>query len=230
MEPIDEARLKDALNANLGRFPKAESLALAAMRHAIITGALAPGQEIDEERIAGFLEMSRTPVRQAMGILESEGLVKRAYKRGVTVTRLTAAEIEEIYTLRAMLEGLAIRRAVPQITDEQLEAARAVMERMSAGADDADTFVELNARFHTLLYEPCEWDTLQSIIVRLRNNVAGYIVMSYNDIHRTSSYRADHERILEACVARDPDAAENSTRAHILGAMDILLAALPSDA
>ena len=223
MEQVDMKRLTDVLSGDFGRFVKAEQLAVTALRKAIISGVLPPGQAIDEEVIAEMLELSRMPVRQAMGVLESEGLVKRAYKRGVTVTELTPAEIEEIYTIRATLENLAIRKAVPAYTDEHLENVRKVLVSINEHDQDIEVFSELNHQFHTMLYEPSEWDTLNAMIVRLRNNVARYIAMSHHFLQQLPSVRADHDRIFAACAARDIETAGELTQEHIFNAMRILL-------
>lgn len=223
MYVFDEERLREVFNGDFGRFMHAESLALAALRKAIITGALPPGQAIDEEMVAKHLHMSRMPVRQAMATLESEGLVIRAYKRGVTVTELTATEIEEIYHMRASLESLAISRAVPNYQDEHLDQVAAVLKEMKAADPDIAKFVEFNTRFHTMLYEPSEWDKLCSLIIKLRNNIARYVGISHHFIQQLPSVGADHQRILDACIARDADLAAQLTRQHILNAMETLL-------
>jgi DNA-binding GntR family transcriptional regulator len=229
VEQVDMKRLRDVLSGDFGRFVKAEQLAVAALRQAIISGVLPPGQAIDEEVIAGLLDLSRMPVRQAMGVLESEGLVKRVYKRGVTVTELTSSEIEEIYTIRATLESLAIRKAVPAYTDEHLEAVHTVLVSIREHDQDIEEFSQLNQQFHTMLYEPSEWDTLNAMIVRLRNNVARYIAISHHFLQQLPFVRADHDRIFAACLARDADAAADLTQEHIFNAMRILLESFELD-
>jgi len=223
VDGVDVDKLIEVFNGDFGRFAKAEALATAALRKAIITGVLPPGQPIDEEMVAELLEMSRMPVRQAMGVLEAEGLVRRVYKRGVTVTELTASEIEELYHIRANLEGLAIRRACPLITDEHLERVKSILEQLQLTGDDIESFSELNTQFHSMLYDPSEWDTLNNMIMRLRNNVARYISISHHFIQQLPHVGADHPKIFEACVARDADLAEQLTRSHILNAMKVLL-------
>lgn len=231
MHSFDEQRLVEVFHSDFGRFVKAESLALAAMRKAIITGALPPGQAIDEEMVAQHLHISRMPVRQAMATLESEGLVIRAYKRGVTVTELSASEIEEIYHMRAILEALAISRAVPNYTDEHLDEVEAVLQELKeTDRSDIGSFVDVNTKFHTMLYEPSNWDTLCGLIVKLRNNVARYVAISHHFIQALPNIGADHDRILEACRRRDAAAAEELTRQHVLNAMDTLLETFETNA
>ena len=225
-DKIDQEKLSEIFKSANIRLINAETLALTAMRKAIISGALPPGVHIDEEMVAAQLNLSRSPVRQAMAILESEGLVKRIYRRGVVVKELTAEEIEEIYNIRALLEGLAIRKAVPKYTPEHLEKLKAFLNDFPKEIEDvneADRFVEWNARFHTMLYEPCEWDYLLTLIIRLRNNTARYIGMSHHYINQISNSAANHQKILEACTEGDAGKAESLMREHILSAMKVLL-------
>lgn len=231
MHSYDEDRLAAVFSSDFGRFVKAESLALAALRKAIITGALPPGQAIDEEMIAKHLHISRMPVRQAMATLESEGLVIRAYKRGVTVTELSAAEIEEIYHMRASLESLAISRAVPNYTDPHLDEVEAVLQELKeSDRSDIGSFVDVNTKFHSLLYEPSNWDTLCSLIIKLRNNIARYVWISHHFIQELPNMGADHDKILEACRRRDAPTAEALTRQHIFNAMTTLLKSFETNA
>ncbi len=225
MEGVDIERLHRVLNSDFGRAFKAESYATAALRKAIITGVLPPGQAIDEEMIAELLNMSRMPVRQAMGVLESEGLVKRVYKRGVTVTELSESEINEIYNIRAVLEGLAIRTAVPAYTDKHLSDVEKVLKQLADTGDDDDivSFLELNTQFHTMLYEPSEWDTLNGMIVQLRNNISRYMVISHHFLQQLAVNHEDHVGIYEACLARNKVLAEKRVKDHIFRAMNSLL-------
>jgi DNA-binding GntR family transcriptional regulator len=225
-----ESRLIEVFNGDFGRFMKAESLALAALRKAIITGALPPGQSIDEEMVASHLNISRMPVRQAMGVLESEGLVNRVYKRGVTVTELSANEITEIYHMRANLEGLAVRQAVPNYTDAHIERTRSALQQLEDHYHDIDAFIDLNTEFHSLLYEPSEWDRLCTLIVALRNNVSRYVAISHHFIAQLHHVGADHRRIFQACENRDADLAEELVKQHVFNAMNILLKTFETNA
>ena len=225
---MSNPNLAEILKSGAEHVVNAETLALTALRRAIITGALAPGEEIDEELVAGHLNISRSPVRQAMGILEAEGLVKRIYRRGVVVTELTADEIEEIYNMRALLEGLAIRRAVPHYTAGYVERLKKTLSKCPGEGDKRDAFVEWNARFHAMLYEPCKWDRLLSTIARLRNNTARYIGVSHSLLSRLYGSNNGHQEILEACEIGDAEQAERLMRKHILSAMAALIESLPA--
>jgi DNA-binding GntR family transcriptional regulator len=222
-------RLLEICRAGSERFVKADDLAAATLREAIIKGILAPGQEIDEEMVARNLNISRMPVRQAMGVLEAEGLVKRAYRRGVTVTELSAAGIEELFYIRSSLEGLAVRRAVPNYREEHVIRLRECFSQLEASIEKEESYLEVNDRFHELLYEPCEWGRLLSLIKQLRNNAARYLILArdralaHEFIVMHSDHAVGHRKILEACENRDGERAEILIRKHILDAMTVLL-------
>ncbi len=202
---------------------KADVLAASALREAIIKGALSPGEEIDEEMVAKNLNLSRTPVRQAIAILEAEGLVKRPIRKGAIVTELTRKDIEELYHIRAYLEGLAIKQAVPNYNEEHLKRLNDCLSQLEDGNGDANTYLDLNNRFHSLLYEPCEWDRLLQLVAQLRNNAARYMVLAREFIIKNSHSRVPHERILRVCESGNAEEAERIIRQHILAAMSILL-------
>jgi len=225
----DDNRLLEIFKTGSERFLKAEDLAASMLREAIIKGVLAPGQEIDEEMIARNLNMSRMPVRQAMGVLETEGLVKRTYRRGVTVTELSAAGIEELFHIRSNLEGLAMKRAVPNYQNAHIIRLRECFLQLEESIEREDRYLEVNDRFHELLYEPCSWDRLLGFIKQLRNNSARYLILArdralaHEFIVMHSDHMVGHRRILEACEKRDAQQAEALIRKHILDAMTVLL-------
>lgn len=223
MKDGNELKLLEILKSGSKKFIKADILAASALREAIIKGALSPGQEIDEEMIANKLNVSRTPVRQALGILEAEGLVNRPYRKGAFVTELTVDDLEELYNIRAYLEGLAINKAVPNYTKKHIKALKECLEALRKKMPDANSFIELNNRFHTLLYEPCEWDRLLNIITQLRNLSGRYMILAHEQIIKIANDNARHEDILEACENGDALLSEKIIRKHILGAMTALL-------
>ena len=121
-----------------GRPPISRNASAAAseiIREAIIDGRLAPGQRLKEEELARELGISRTPVREALVILEGEGLVESVPKRGASVRAYAADDLDDMYQLRALLEGYAARRAATRISAEdvgRLEESCARFDRLRA--------------------------------------------------------------------------------------------------
>lgn len=228
---MDEAgTTDDKLSTYLRSLPynhrRADEVAVATIRQAITSGVLAPGDEIDEDAIAGHLNLSRMPVRQAMTILESEGLVLKPYRRRVRVRELSRDEISEIYHMRAALEALAVERAVPRMTGERLDEIESLLAEIEATGDDLDSFSRANLRFHLSIYEASGWDYLVDHIRRLRNKVAAYIVISHRFVSHLPAISGDHRDIFTACTVGDAGKAKEYTAAHVMRGMDALLLSL----
>ena len=220
----------DRISAYLRSLPyshrRADEIAVISIRQAITSGVLAPGDEIDEDAIAGHLNLSRMPVRQAMTILETEGLVRKPYRRRVRVRELSRDEIVEIYHMRAALEALAVERAVARMTSERVLEIESLLAEIEDSGDDLEGFSRTNLRFHLAIYEASEWAYLVDEIRRLRNKVAAYIVMSHRFVGHLPEISGDHRDIFAACTAGDAELAKEQTRAHVMRGMNALLLSL----
>ncbi|HEY8885215.1 MAG TPA: GntR family transcriptional regulator, partial [Chloroflexota bacterium] len=108
-----------------------------ALRRAIITGAISSGQRINETEIGRQMQISRAPIREAIRVLEQEGLLESVPRRGTFVVSLSSADIEEVYTLRADIEARAIRRALPRLEAEHFEILTSLVDRMLIAAEGA---------------------------------------------------------------------------------------------
>ncbi len=221
-----EARLSTYLKSLPYSHRRADEVAVASVRQAIVSAVLAPGEEIDEDAIAEHLNLSRMPVRQAMTILESEGLIRKPYRRRVQVRELSRDEIIEIYHMRAALESLAVERAVPRLTPEGLSQIEALLVEIEQTGDNLDRFSTANLRFHLSIYEASGWAFLVEEIRRLRNKVAAYIVMSHPFVSHLPEIAGDHRDIFAACASGDAARAKEQTSAHVLRGMNALLLSL----
>jgi DNA-binding GntR family transcriptional regulator len=139
------------------------------LREKILSGELPAGQYIRQEAIAQELGVSRLPVREALVLLESQGLVQTEKYKGTFVASLSMREIEEIYALRGLLETFLLRRAFPNLDEQIFEQAEQIIER-SKKAKNLAEWAELNWQFHTTLYEPAHLDltlkTLEQVLIR----------------------------------------------------------------
>jgi DNA-binding GntR family transcriptional regulator len=133
--------------------PSATARAVTAVRRMIISGALAPGSHVIESRLATELGISRSPLREALRVLEQEGLLQSIPNQGVTVTELSAQDIYEIYTLRSTLEEMAVRLGVPVTEPDRLERLEEAFTRMLDNAQRGldDTAAEDSHSFHLAL-------------------------------------------------------------------------------
>lgn len=194
-----------------------ETLVAQTLRNAITQGAFYPGQELNEVGIANDLEISRMPVRQAMSILEAEGLVTRVPRKGVFVTSLDSHDLEEIYTTRVALEEVAIRAAIPRYTEEDFKKIERNLETPPNKISTYTSFLDVDKEFHVLLYAPSGWKRVTKYIQQLRNNTAIYrILKSPLPVERLNLSLRDHRAIFEACRKRDADTAAKLLREHTL--------------
>lgn len=148
-----------------------QEVVLTSVREAILSGVLPPGSRLRQEDLADRFGTSRIPVREALRVLEYEGLVTSEPHRGFTVTALDADDVEEVYDLRILLEGHAVKMAMPLLTDEDLEDLEALHARMAA-ATTPDEQLAARERFYIRLYSVCGRPRLVALIVRLRHEVA----------------------------------------------------------
>lgn len=186
----------------------AQDLVLAAMREAILTAAFPPGTRLRQEKLADLFGTSRIPVREALRALEYEGLVSSQPRRGFTVTELDADDIEEVYDLRILLEGHAVRLAVPLITDEDLQDLEALYAKMVA-APSGDEQLAARETFYGRLYSITGRPRLVAQISRLRQEIARSL--RWPTLQHAPEH---HERFLEAIRAGDADGAAAQLASH----------------
>ena len=187
------------------------------LRSAILRGDLRPGQKLDQNELADLLKVSRSPIREALRTLSAEGLVEVIPHRGAVVAELSAAELEEILTLRGVLEGMAARLAVPKMTDEQIQTLGTILEEIDHAADP-DQWVELNHRFHQTIYQAANRPRLLSLIVNLRNTITPYMRQYIASSEHIRNVALSHQTIYDACVKRDPALVEQETQKHLAAA------------
>lgn len=199
---------KDPAAGNGAARSTAQDLVLASMREAIISGALPPGTKLRQEKLAERFGTSRIPVREALRALEYEGLVRSSPYRGFTVTELDADDIEEVYDLRIVLEGHAVRLAVPLMTDEDLRMLDDLYAQM-AGAPPGDEQLAARERFYLRLYSMTGRPRLVGLISRLRQEVARSL--RWPTLQHAPSH---HEAFFEAIKAGDAERAASQLANH----------------
>jgi DNA-binding GntR family transcriptional regulator len=212
----------------LAPLPTTTSAVAERIREAILGGMLTPGERLKEEQLARELGTSRTPVREALLRLQSEGLVEASPNRGAAVRLYGRAELEEMYDLRALLEAHAALRAAERADAAALEALRASCERFALLIDGTDLhgLVAENAAFHRAVWEAAGSERLSSMIeevVAIPLVYRSYVW--YSSAQSRSSYEL-HRRILAAFEARHADEAATLMHAHVLAGRDVLLASL----
>jgi DNA-binding GntR family transcriptional regulator len=185
------------------------------LRQAILTGEYAPGARLIQAEIAQQLDVSTTPVREALRDLASEGLVRLDPYRGALVKPLDLDEISEIHMLLQVLEPLSIERAVQHIADDELDNAERVLAAMVSGGDSAE-FVTLDREYHGIFARAARAPRLESMLMSLRDNAALYIAASFRESASMVAHaNEDHRNLLDAVRRRDTEAAVKVECAHL---------------
>lgn len=197
------------------------------LRRMILQGELAHAEHLVERRLAERLGVSRTPVREALRTLEAEGLVRRAPYRGLVVASITAADVEEIFHIREVLEGLAAHLAAERRSRSHLKTLRGLLPKMEkAFADnDPEAFGDLHRQFHDTLALASASPKLHSLLSTLREYLS-FAALGYAQLGRSQQACEEHRTIVERIASGDAAAAEEVTRAHIRHSKHALLAVL----
>lgn len=190
------------------------------LRDRILAGHFEYGVRLIESELSQELGVSRTPVREALRKLELEGLVHYLSRRGVMVTNLALADMEDIYDLREVLEGLAARRAAERRTDAEATEIEALCQQMEQvhHTNDLDQVTAVHTRFNELLYRLSGNKRLCETLNRYNEYVAKSQYVSMTREGRAEEIMAEHRSIVGAIVARDPVTAEFAARQHIANA------------
>lgn len=196
-----------------------------ALARRIVTGALAPGVPIRQDHIAEEFRASHVPVREAFRKLEAQGLVVSEPRRGVRVAPLNPATVMEITEIRAALEVLALRHAVPNVTEAGLSAAGAAQSEGEASAD-ISVWEAANRRFHRALIAPCLMPRLMANVDDLHQVSARFLFATWQELEWQPRSDDEHRVILAQVRARNVEGAAAALEHHILAAGRALCALL----
>ncbi len=198
------------------RFRTKREAAYAALRDAIQSGRLAPGERLIISRLANELELSDVPVREALFQLEAEGLILNRPHVGSIVAEINAKDVLDVYLVSAIVEGAAAAWAVPHLTDEELVSLDHLLQAMdeAVAAGDLDGFATHDLAFHRALYLRCPSEHLLAIIDELWSTKERARTAFPARARGTASQR-EHRAIMVAVRARDPVAAERQIRDHL---------------
>jgi DNA-binding GntR family transcriptional regulator len=194
------------------------------LQQQIIGGQLIAGERIDLDEVTRTLGVSRTPVREALLQLETEGLIERRPYRGAVVRGIDMSFVAETYALRLHLESLAARVGAPRLTDEDLAGMRRTLTKLASVGEEEDqhrAFNELNRKFHDVLYAASGSTQLQRYLITLGGQ--GERLRMHFDLQQNPSVHAQHVAVYEACLTRDPDKVVTAVRAHIIQTASALL-------
>ncbi len=188
------------------------------LRTSIFSHELAPGSWIDEQAIAKEYGISRTPMREAIKILAAEGLITMKMRRGAYVTEVSKSDLNQIFTVLALLEGQACRETALKASEGQLEALDSIHMKLERAAADRDLeqFFAINQSFHDKLQEISNNPWMKRVIDDLRKVLKLQRRDSLSKRGRLESSLIEHRKILSALLARDADLSEKLMKEHLL--------------
>ncbi len=227
---MNESGAGPADPAAFRRPPTAQEAVLEALRRAIATGELPPGQQIRQEALAEAYGVSRVPVREALKILEGEGQVTYEPHRGYFVAELSVADLLEVYRIRALLESEAVRVSLPRLSEEDVERAADAVADCEAAAvrGDLGAMTAANRRLHLGLVEAAGLPRLARLVRVLWDATDAYRFVYYGDAANRDAVNAEHRALLEAVRRRDTEEVVRLLDVHRQHAVDRLRSILPS--
>ena len=187
------------------------------VRNKILAMEFMPGETITDSRVASDLSISRTPVREAFQRLENEGLLISELRRGWRVYSMSLKDIDDIFDIKCEIEGLIARKAAMDQNEEHHQVLQDILKRMKVASndDDLETWMELDASLHHLLYVMAQNERAERIIRNLNDQWhrlrRGFIKMS----GRLDVATNEHELVISAIIAHDADRAEQAMQEHL---------------
>lgn len=196
--------------------PTAQEHVLRVLRADIVLGALAPGSQVVQETLAHRYGVSRVPLREALKILEGEGLVTYHPHRGYFVMELSVDDLIEVYRLRSLLEAEALRAAVPRLSDADLVELRTLLDSVerSSGEGDLASLTLANRAFHFAIFERAGMPRLVRVLQQLWDATDVYRAIYFRSQSNRARIEHEHHQILVALDARDAEAAVKAHDVH----------------
>lgn len=185
------------------------------LRDRIIRGEYIPGQYLRLEDIAARFDISTTPVREALRELEAEGLVTIFPHRGAVVTQLSADDLLDIYEVRATLEEMATRLAVPNLVEATFVQMESCIEQMDNHLSEVAVIVKLNHDFHSTLYSASGRRHLCELTSMLRYRTQHYLHAYISYLGGMPMAQEEHRAILDACRLGEADRAAKIINTHV---------------
>ncbi len=199
------------------------------LRSALINGDIPPGAALSEPQIAEQFATSRSPVREALKRLQVEGFVARTETGRLRAAPLDIGELDDLYVLRAAIEGLAARLATPRVTMQDLDAMAETIDRMEdrTAAGEIESSLEAGAEFHAAIQARCGNGPLAATIDSVRVRIVRYRSLIAS-ARPTDLRAAEHRAVLQAILDRDPDRAAEEMSRHVAASADALRASILS--
>jgi DNA-binding GntR family transcriptional regulator len=208
-------KVGDSAMKKLPTYKTKKDFVVEILREAILSGALKPGERLEQEQLANHFEVSSTPVREALRQLEAEGLIEHIPHKGVRVVELSVEDVREVYMIRGVLETLAVRLAVPNLSHEELRELEELHEQMVdlLSRNLLEQLGDVNRHFHMTLYKASKSRVLCDMINNLWTRLPWFDVWTVIPGRAQEAWE-EHDKIMDAARKRDPDLASDMIKEH----------------
>lgn len=199
------------------------------LRERILKGEIAGGEGLTQQAIAEAFNVSRIPVREALLLLQSEGLVELLPHKGAYVVELSIAKITELFELRSLLEVSVLRAAIPKLTAADFEVAEQLLTKFNQALNDGQSverWSEYNQQFHNTLYAPSRKSETLSLIDILNVRCSRYVRMQLLYTQKIYKAQNEHETILQLCKQRQINQACEWLHNHIIESCESIIEVL----
>ena len=195
------------------------------LRQMLVEGRIAPGAKLNERELCEVLDVSRTPLREAIKMLAAEGLVELLPNRGAIAVQLTEEDVRNTFEVMAGLEAQSGELAAQRITDAELAEIRAMHFEMLAAYTrrDLSNYYRLNAAIHRAINAAAKNPVLGATYDRVNARLQALRFRSNQDEEKWKSAMREHEQMVEALAARDPAAMRAVLAAHLKNKLDVVL-------
>ena len=209
--------MTEDLTLNMNAYLPLRDVVFNTLREAILKGDLKPGERLMELQLASKLGVSRTPIREAIRMLEQEGLAVTTPRKGAEVAKMTLKVMEDVLEIRDALDELAVRIACQKISDEQLRQLEDMKElfEKSTQTGNVKKIAEADVTFHDVIYEATGNPKLVTLLNNLREQVYRYRVEYIKNVKNHPVLIAEHEAIVEAIRERDVEKAALAMQVHV---------------
>ncbi len=209
--------MTDNLVLNMDAYLPLRDVVFNTLREAILKGDLKPGERLMELQLASKLGVSRTPIREAIRMLEQEGLAVTVPRKGAEVAKMTLKDMEDVLEIRDTLDELAARVACSRISEEQLERLKQIKKQFedSLQTKDVKKIAQADVKFHDVIYEATGNPKLVNLLNNLREQIYRYRIEYLKDASSYPTLIKEHEAILEALQSRDEEKVTYAMHEHV---------------
>ncbi len=209
--------MPEDLKLNMNAYLPLRDVVFHTLREAILKGELKPGERLMELQLASKLGVSRTPIREAIRMLEQEGLAVTIPRKGAEVAKMTEKDMEDVLQIRQVLDELAVQTACDKITEQQLENLTRAGKNFEHSIYDGNLteIIKYDVEFHDIIYEVTGNLKLVAILSNLREQIYRYRVEYLKEKENYPMLVKEHQKIVSALKQRDKECVKEAMCSHI---------------